>query len=134
MWPSVEFVHCEATYRVRQIALVQGHELVGVVHQRSVGGAFAQACRDDPRLLAQLGEAGVPDAPEAAHVPKLHCTTGAQAQGAAAMTGPKRNCSCMPLWQMPENSHTVSKLQSLWTVTLEMQCTSLTCANIGATT
>ena len=63
-----------APYRIWQVALVEGHELVGMVHQGGVGGAFSEPGRDDACLLAQLREAGVPDAPEAAHVPELRFT------------------------------------------------------------
>ena len=96
----MEHADCAATYRIGQVALMQRHQLVGVVHQRSVGSALAQACRDDARLLAQLGEAGVPDAPEAAHVPKLHYTRVAQLQGASAAFSPVRDLICMPACQM----------------------------------
>lgn len=50
---------------------MQGHELVGMIDQGSIGGPFAQVGRDNARLLAQLRQTHVPHAPEAPHVPKL---------------------------------------------------------------
>ena len=60
-------------YCIGKVALMEGHELVGVVHQGRVGCALSLSGGNDARLLAQLGQPRMPHSPEASHVPKLQC-------------------------------------------------------------
>lgn len=50
---------------------MQSKQLVGVVHERSVGCADALGWRRDSQLQPQLAQTRVEHSPEAPHVPKL---------------------------------------------------------------